>query len=74
MACSSDFVQHIADQCSGAGEIVTKKELDKQADCWSARKARSWNMRWTESWKSGNSHGLETEISLQDLWLRGRGV
>ena len=25
MASSSDFVQYIADQCSGAGEIVTKK-------------------------------------------------
>jgi TfoX/Sxy family transcriptional regulator of competence genes len=25
MACNSDFVQYIADQCSGAGEIVTKK-------------------------------------------------
>ena len=25
MASSTDFVQYIADQCSGAGEIVTKK-------------------------------------------------
>lgn len=25
MACNADFVQYIADQCSGAGEIVTKK-------------------------------------------------
>ena len=25
MASSSDFVQYIADQCGGAGEIVTKK-------------------------------------------------
>ena len=25
MASSADFVQYIADQCSGAGEIVTKK-------------------------------------------------
>ena len=25
MASSSDFVQYVADQCSGAGEIVTKK-------------------------------------------------
>ena len=25
MACDADFVQYIADQCSGAGEIVTKK-------------------------------------------------
>ena len=25
MASSSDFVQYIADQCSGAGEIITKK-------------------------------------------------
>lgn len=25
MACSEDFVQYIADQCSGAGDIVTKK-------------------------------------------------
>lgn len=25
MACDTDFVQYIADQCNGAGEIVTKK-------------------------------------------------
>lgn len=25
MACNEDFVQFIADQCSGAGEIMTKK-------------------------------------------------
>ena len=25
MACSSDLVQYIADQCSGAGEITVKK-------------------------------------------------
>ena len=25
MASNTDFVQYIADQCSGAGEIVTKK-------------------------------------------------
>lgn len=25
MACNADFVQYIADQCAGAGEIVTKK-------------------------------------------------
>ena len=25
MACSSDFVQYIADQCGGAGEITVKK-------------------------------------------------
>ena len=25
MASNSDFVQYIADQCDGAGEIVTKK-------------------------------------------------
>ena len=25
MVCNSDFVQYISDQCSGAGEIVTKK-------------------------------------------------
>ena len=25
MACNTDFVQYIADQCSGAGEIVAKK-------------------------------------------------
>jgi len=25
MASNADFVQYIADQCSGAGEIVTKK-------------------------------------------------
>ncbi len=25
MACSKDFVEYIEDQCSGAGEIVTKK-------------------------------------------------
>ncbi|MBQ5461233.1 MAG: TfoX/Sxy family protein [Bacteroidaceae bacterium] len=25
MACNADFVQYVADQCSGAGEIVTKK-------------------------------------------------
>lgn len=25
MASNVDFVQYIADQCSGAGEIVTKK-------------------------------------------------
>ena len=25
MACSSDFVQYIADQCGGAGEITLKK-------------------------------------------------
>ena len=27
MACSSDFVQYIADQCSGAGEIAVKKMM-----------------------------------------------
>ena len=25
MACNADFVQYIADQCSGAGEITVKK-------------------------------------------------
>lgn len=25
MACNSDFVQYIVDQCSGAGDITTKK-------------------------------------------------
>ena len=25
MACNTDFVQYVADQCSGAGEIVTMK-------------------------------------------------
>ena len=25
MACNPDFVQYVADQCAGAGEIVTKK-------------------------------------------------
>lgn len=25
MACNADFVQYIVDQCSGAGEIMTKK-------------------------------------------------
>jgi hypothetical protein len=25
MACNSDFVQYIIDQCSGAGEIAVKK-------------------------------------------------
>ena len=25
MACNPDFVQYIADQCSGAGKIVTRK-------------------------------------------------
>jgi TfoX/Sxy family transcriptional regulator of competence genes len=27
MACSSDFVQYIADQCSGAGEIAVRKMM-----------------------------------------------
>ena len=27
MACNSDFVQYIADQCAGAGEIVVKKMM-----------------------------------------------
>lgn len=27
MACSSDFVQYIVDQCSGAGEIAVKKMM-----------------------------------------------
>ena len=27
MACNSDFVQYIADQCSGAGEIAVKKMM-----------------------------------------------
>ena len=27
MASNADFVQYIADQCSGAGEIVAKKIL-----------------------------------------------
>ena len=27
MACSSDFVQYIADQCGGAGEITVKKRF-----------------------------------------------
>ena len=27
MACNSDFVQHIIDQCSGAGEIAVKKMM-----------------------------------------------
>lgn len=27
MACSSDFVQYIADQCAGAGEIAVKKMI-----------------------------------------------
>ena len=25
MACNTDFVQHIADQCTDAGEITVKK-------------------------------------------------
>ena len=27
MACNSDFVQYITDQCSGAGEIAVKKMM-----------------------------------------------
>ena len=27
MACNSDFVQYMTDQCSGAGEIVVKKMM-----------------------------------------------
>ena len=27
MACSSDFVQYIVDQCSGAGEIAARKMM-----------------------------------------------
>ena len=27
MACSTDFVQYISDQCSGAGEIAVKKMM-----------------------------------------------
>lgn len=27
MACNSDFVQYIADQCGGAGEITTRKMM-----------------------------------------------
>ena len=27
MACNSDFVQYIADQCSGAGDIAVKKMM-----------------------------------------------
>ena len=27
MACNSDFIQYIADQCSGAGEIAVKKMM-----------------------------------------------
>ncbi len=27
MACNSDFVQYIADQCAGAGEIAVKKMI-----------------------------------------------
>ena len=27
MACNSDFVQYIIDQCSGAGDIVVKKMM-----------------------------------------------
>ena len=27
MACNSDFVQYIIDQCSGAGEIAVKKMM-----------------------------------------------
>ena len=27
MACNSDFVQYIADQCAGAGEIAVKKMM-----------------------------------------------
>ena len=27
MACNNDFVQYIADQCSGAGEIAVKKMM-----------------------------------------------
>ena len=27
MACNSDFVQYIIDQCSGAGEIAAKKMM-----------------------------------------------
>ena len=27
MACNTDFVQYIIDQCSGAGEIVVKKMM-----------------------------------------------
>lgn len=29
MASNTDFVQYIADQCSGAGEIVAKKMFGK---------------------------------------------
>lgn len=36
MACNQDFVQYVADQCSGAGEIVTKKIVKSEA-CWRAR-------------------------------------
>ena len=28
MASNTDFVQYIADQCSGAGEIMVKKTRD----------------------------------------------
>ena len=28
MASNSDFVQYIADQCAGAGEIMAKKMFD----------------------------------------------
>lgn len=27
MACNTDFVQYISDQCSGAGEIAVKKMM-----------------------------------------------
>lgn len=27
MACNSDFIQYIADQCAGAGEIAVKKMM-----------------------------------------------
>lgn len=34
MACNSDFVQYIADQCAGAGEIVVKKMMGDYCIYW----------------------------------------
>lgn len=33
MASNQDFVQHVADQCSGAGDIITKKMFSDYAIC-----------------------------------------
>ena len=34
MACNSDFVQYIADQCAGAGEIAVKKMMGMRENNW----------------------------------------